>query len=333
MKRPAPRFIRIILRPRLIWASGHRSGLTMQSPAVSIIMATYNRSNIIAHSIRSLLKNDLSDWELIVVGDACTDDTAAMVQAFADPRIRFINLPENFGEQSGPNNIGVSMARGRYLAFLNHDDLWFPDHLAHSLAVLEGPDAPDLVFGIGLAINTEAEPPALVGAATHHEYYHPVMMVPASLWVFRRELAERIGPWRAASDIRRMPSQDWLLRAHRGGARLAASPHLAALLISSISRENSYRDRSHNLHAHWARRLEQPDFPVAELIGACRRLENRRLSLTPLPMLLEAVKIASRKLLHALGIAPPALSYWWNFWRKGSYVRALRRRRGLPPDL
>jgi GT2 family glycosyltransferase len=54
-----------------------------------------------------------SDWELIVVGDACTDDTADVVATFPDPRIRFVNLPENVGEQSGPNNEGVRLGHGR----------------------------------------------------------------------------------------------------------------------------------------------------------------------------------------------------------------------------
>ena len=91
----------------------------------------------VAHAIASVRRSTITDWELIVVGDHCTDDTEAVVAGFADPRITWVNLPENAGEQSGPNNEGIRRARGRYLAFLNHDDLYFPDHLATSIACCE----------------------------------------------------------------------------------------------------------------------------------------------------------------------------------------------------
>ena len=89
------------------------------------------------HAIESVRNSRFADWELIVVGDACTDDTAACVAAFGDPRIRFVNLPERCGDQSGPNNHGVALSRGRYVAFLNHDDFYLPDHLATCVAALD----------------------------------------------------------------------------------------------------------------------------------------------------------------------------------------------------
>ena len=95
-------------------------------PLVSIVIATYNRSQVVAHAIASVRRSTITDWELIVVGDHCTDDTEAVVAGFADPRITWVNLAENAGEQSGPNNEGIRRARGRYLAFLNHDDLVLP---------------------------------------------------------------------------------------------------------------------------------------------------------------------------------------------------------------
>ena len=102
-------------------------------PRISIITATYNRSAVLAFSIESVLRQTESDWEMIVVGDACTDDSAEVVARYRDPRLRFCNLEQNTGEQSGPNNTGVSQARAPVLAFLNHDDLYFPDHLELNL--------------------------------------------------------------------------------------------------------------------------------------------------------------------------------------------------------
>src|SRR4051812_46760682 len=119
-------------------ASLMRGTLTsMGSPAVSIVVATYNRSNVLELAIGSAVAQTFTDWEMHVVGDACTDDSERVISSFGDPRIRWTNLPVNHGDQSGPNNHGVRLARGRYIAFLNQDDLWFPDHLERSIAALE----------------------------------------------------------------------------------------------------------------------------------------------------------------------------------------------------
>lgn len=72
--------------------------LFMPPPLVSVIMATYNRSNILPYAVRCVLSQTLTDWELLVVGDACTDDTEAVMGTFTDQRVRFINLPQNVGE-------------------------------------------------------------------------------------------------------------------------------------------------------------------------------------------------------------------------------------------
>ena len=105
----------------------------MASPTISIITATYNCSHILRYAIASVLNSDFDDWELIVVGDHCTDDTEACVAGFDDDRIRFFNLEVNSGQQATPNNFGLSKARGEYVCYLNHDDLFLPWHLSTML--------------------------------------------------------------------------------------------------------------------------------------------------------------------------------------------------------
>ena len=109
----------------------------MSQPEVSVILATYNASHLLRYALGSLLRQTHESWEAIVVGDCCTDDTEEMIASLNDPRIRFQNLPENSGQQARPNNVGCELARGEFLAFLNHDDFYLPEHLERALSRLK----------------------------------------------------------------------------------------------------------------------------------------------------------------------------------------------------
>lgn len=101
------------------------------TPIVSVIMPAFNNAAHIRAAIASVQAQTRRDWELIVVNDASTDDTAAEVRRImsTDPRIELITLPRNMGAPAGPRNIGVTAAQGRYIALLDADDLWHPQKL------------------------------------------------------------------------------------------------------------------------------------------------------------------------------------------------------------
>ena len=224
-------------------------------PTVSVVMATYNRSELLPYSIGSVMRQSLADWELIVVGDACTDDTAQVVAelAAADPRIRFVNRTPRCGEQAGPNNHGVELARGRYIAFLNHDDLWLADHLECGVEAIERLGA-DLVFSLPLNINRHGalglyrvDPDGL---------YHPWTFVPASYWLMRREMAADVGPWRLSREIWGInTSQDFLYRAWKAGKRMVLDRRVSCLVFSSGDRRNGYKLRDGSELAAWFKRI------------------------------------------------------------------------------
>ena len=106
-------------------------------PHLSELSSTPCGSNVLRLVIETVRRQSVEDWEWIIVGDACTDDTADVVAAFRDPRIRFLNLARGYGEQSGPHNEAYPLARAGYVAYLSHDDLWLPDHLEVTLAALQ----------------------------------------------------------------------------------------------------------------------------------------------------------------------------------------------------
>src|SRR5256714_13138994 len=116
-------------------------------PRVTVIIATYNWSSVLPYSIGSVLRQTFTDFELLVVGDGCTDDSEQVVAAIGDPRVRWINLPANHRQQSAPNNEGLRQARGEIIAYLGHDDLWLPHHLEVLVGALDR-EAADGVFGM-----------------------------------------------------------------------------------------------------------------------------------------------------------------------------------------
>ena len=103
-------------------------------PLVSIVMPTYNRADTIERAIKSVQVQTFQDWELIVVDDGSTDDTAALV-AGLEPRMTLIRQ-ENLGFV-GARNTGLRAATGKYIAFLDSDDEWLPYHLELCVAFLE----------------------------------------------------------------------------------------------------------------------------------------------------------------------------------------------------
>ena len=105
------------------------------TPAVSIVIPCYNQSRYLPLSIRSVQAQSWPDWEIVLVNDGSTDDTAAVAAQFSDSRIRYI-YQDNQG-LSAARNTGIRAAQGRYLAFLDSDDEWEPDFLEKCVQALE----------------------------------------------------------------------------------------------------------------------------------------------------------------------------------------------------
>jgi glycosyltransferase involved in cell wall biosynthesis len=85
-------------------------------PQVTVILSTYNWSSVLRHAIASVLGQSFADFELLVIGDGCTDDSEQVAAESGDPRVRWIGLPKNSGHQSVPNNEGLRQARGAFIA-------------------------------------------------------------------------------------------------------------------------------------------------------------------------------------------------------------------------
>ncbi len=311
-----------------------------EHPTVSVIVAAYGRPEVLRWAIKSVLAQTRTDWELIIVADACPATTRLMSSGVYDvePRIRFYNLSSNHGDQSGPNNYGIARARGRFIAFLNQDDLWFPDHLALCLDRLDAVGA-DLVFSItGSMVGRSAVELAdgdwlggLLGISRDGSYDPVHLFAPASSWVFRKDIVPRLGHWKSAAECLAAPSQEFLYRAWREGFRLRSCPMLTVLQFSSGGRSASYLEDMSHEQDWWLNK--------SGLTPRSRAMLWNRLSYHPPDPRRPGIKTALLGAANAalsvaarLGIEPQGLKYFiTQGYRKGDFMNSLRRTRGLEP--
>lgn len=113
-----------------------------ENNTVSIIMPMHNSEKFVCEAIESVLAQTYADWELLVVDDGSTDNSINVVRNFADKdkRIRLLHSDRHIGMPSAPRNVGVSNARGRYVAFLDSDDRWLPHKLERQVALFDNDD-------------------------------------------------------------------------------------------------------------------------------------------------------------------------------------------------
>ncbi len=108
----------------------------MTPPRVSVVLCVYNQAAYVAEAIASILGQTLTDLELIIVDNGSTDSSPEVVHSFTDPRIRYVRNERNLGH-AGSLNRGRALARGRYLAIMDSDDISLPERLARQADFLD----------------------------------------------------------------------------------------------------------------------------------------------------------------------------------------------------
>lgn len=120
-------------------------------PQVSVIMPVYNVEKFVARSIKSVLRQSYTDFELILVDDGGNDQSLAICQSFKDPRIRIVSQA-NRG-LAGARNTGIRNAKGRYIALLDSDDLWHEEKLERHIRHLDANPAIGVSYSGSLFID------------------------------------------------------------------------------------------------------------------------------------------------------------------------------------
>ncbi len=246
------------------------SGLTHGAsvrPRVTVIIPTYNWSTVLPYSIGSVLAQMFTDFELLVVGDGCTDDSEVVVQGIDDPRVRWINIAPT-GHQSGPNNEGLRQARGELIAYLGHDDLWLPHHLARHVAALE---SSDVSCSLAAIIGEDESVIRCAMLDLSRGWW-----APPSAIAHRKAVTVELGGWRDHRTMTDAPEAELLRRLLTAGKRYVLVPRMTVIKLSAGLRRNVYQERpSHEQAAWWKRIQTEPDVEAAVMGAIIARLPPR----------------------------------------------------------
>ena len=245
-------------------------------PLVSVVIPTYNWSSVLPYSIGSVLWQTYANLELHVIGDGCTDESEEVVRAIDDPRVHWYNRPENSGSQGAPSQTGFERSSGELIAYLGHDDVWHPTHLAilvdHMLR--SGPDvAHTLTDVFGPSGTRDRELYGLYPGERERG-----RLIPPSSLMHRREALERVGGWPHWKEHGNQPPVVLEDRFQDSGLRFEPVWALTVFKPPATFRPNSYVERANHEQRELAERIRtQRAFVLRRLAG----LAARRLS--PLP--------------------------------------------------
>jgi glycosyltransferase involved in cell wall biosynthesis len=199
-------------------------------PRVSVIIPVYNRAQVVAEAIASVLGQTFQDFELLVVDDGSTDGAWEKLQSYG---LKIRALRQDHRGAAAARNFGIKNATGEYLAFLDSDDLWRPEKLARQVEYLDRRPEVALVHCDGWVVKGRELPADLNSLPTFYATRRApdgdaaaarLMSVPISTphILVRREVAEKIGGF--AEDLRLHEDADFLLRLLEAGEKIGYVP-------------------------------------------------------------------------------------------------------------
>ncbi|MEY3581534.1 MAG: hypothetical protein RLZ02_487 [Actinomycetota bacterium] len=235
------------------------------SPLVSIVIPTYNHAPMLQRALATVVEQTHQNWNAIVVNNFSTDNTLEVVAAFNDPRIQCVNFRNN-GVIGASRNEGIAIATGKYVAFLDSDDTWFPAKLEKCVEILES--GSDLVCHAEYWID-ESGKSRLVAygpseAATHHNLIYKGNRISTSATVVRTALLKEVHGFDVAPELISTEDYDlWI--------RLAAKSDKFAFISEPLG---EYHRHDNNVSANIEKHLAAELVLLAKHFSANTRFEN-----------------------------------------------------------
>jgi len=169
-------------------------------PLLSILLPTHNRANVLPIAMKSIFYQTFQDFEILLVGDGCTDNTAEVVRSFKDERIKWYDLPKALNYGYANRNIALKEARGKYIGFVAHDDILFFDHFEKCIEALEADQSKEIACTRPLWITRDGMIIPVEFNFDNPSTLNDFIMrrrnaIPASCVVHRSECFEKYGYW------------------------------------------------------------------------------------------------------------------------------------------
>lgn len=175
---------------------------------ISVIIPVYNTGALLIETVNSVLEQSFTDFELILVDDGSREPTREIIAGFTDERIVVITQPN--GGVASARNTGISAARGRYIALLDHDDLWHKDKLLIQKQMLDSDSEAVLVYSpievFGSSDTIDIPDYGIVGSDAFVSELEQNKIHSTSCVMFRKETVEKNG---IAFDRGTVPCDDW----------------------------------------------------------------------------------------------------------------------------
>ena len=215
----APSAIRL---RRLETAEVHRLTATLPAPPdalVATVIATHRRPDELRAAVRSALAQTVTDQVVIVV-----DDGAGLPELPDDPRLFAVSLARNVGMAGVVRNVGIRLTRSRYVAFLDDDNLWEPDHLERALAVLDSPGGPDGVYTALRRVLPDGTERDVLSVPFDRRRAARESFLDTNAFVARRDRALFFSRLRRTPEV--LPREDWeLVYRYSRGHEVRHVPH------------------------------------------------------------------------------------------------------------
>jgi glycosyltransferase involved in cell wall biosynthesis len=204
---------------------------TAAAPLVSVLLPAYNHARYIKAAVDSVLAQTCNDFELIAIDDCSTDETLAKLQEYGDRRLHVHHHTSNQGSHATLNE-ALSLARGKFIAIINSDDIFTPDRLSACLAEIESSHA-DMIGTDIVLIDDEdrmvaehwwIDAFAALKYVWHETHDWPATLLEGNIFMttsnffFRRRWLEAVGGF---NDLRYVLDYEWLLRGLGQGLQLA----------------------------------------------------------------------------------------------------------------
>jgi glycosyltransferase involved in cell wall biosynthesis len=229
-------------------------------PFFSIVIPTYNQADELKLTLDSVIAQTFSDFEVLVMDDGSNDNTAAAVESFLDPRIRYQWAP-NSGGPATPRNRGIDAARADWICFLDADDRWYKDKLRKVADIVRTNSAVDLVCHneIMAVLATGIKTPSRYGPFEPHFYQAMLRWgnrVSTSAATVRREfLIRHCLRFNQSPDYVIVEDYDmWLRIALHGGVFHFMEDYCGEYIIADTNISSNLRKLEHNqlvlLHDH-----------------------------------------------------------------------------------